>query len=262
MSGQELIQTEQATIRYVAVGDSFTEGVGDERPDGSVRGWADLVAQGLADAAGEPIQYANFAIRGKLLTAILNEQLEPALALGPTLVTFNGGGNDMLRPGTDIPWIISETARAANRIEASGAELLLLMGPNPTLGIPRGEQVKLKGDALVAAATTLAKRLGVRVCDNWNDPLLPRRQYWSEDRLHLAPVGHRRVAANVLRALGRPVPPDWVLEADEVPEPTRTDELKYAREHVVPWIGRRLTGRSSGDGRTPKHPEWVWVHPS
>ena len=84
--------TERAAIRYIAIGDSFTEGVGDEQPDGSVRGWADLVAQGLANATGQPVQYANLAIRGRLLAPIIEEQLEPALALRPTLITFNGGG--------------------------------------------------------------------------------------------------------------------------------------------------------------------------
>src|SRR5690606_5055228 len=105
-----------AGIRYVAIGDSFTEGVGDEQPDGSIRGWADLVAQGLADATGEPVQYANLAIRGRLLARILAEQLEPAIDLRPTLISLNGGGNDMLRPGTDMPWIIGETERALRRI--------------------------------------------------------------------------------------------------------------------------------------------------
>ena len=86
------------TVRYVAIGDSFTEGVGDDLPDGRVRGWADLVAQGWADASGEAIEYANLAIRGKLIWPIVEQQLEPALALKPTHLSFNGGGNDMLRP--------------------------------------------------------------------------------------------------------------------------------------------------------------------
>ncbi|MBN9188474.1 MAG: SGNH/GDSL hydrolase family protein, partial [Microbacterium sp.] len=91
-----------ASVRFVAIGDSFTEGVGDELPDGRVRGWADLVAQGWADAAGEPIEYANLAIRGKLIQPIVDEQLEPALALKPTHLSFNGGGNVMLRPRTSV----------------------------------------------------------------------------------------------------------------------------------------------------------------
>lgn len=251
----------RAAIRYVAIGDSFTEGVGDELPGGRVRGWADLVAQGLADATGEPIQYANFAIRGRLLAPIIGEQLEAALALGPTLVSFNGGGNDMLRPGTDVPWIVAETERALIRIREEGAEPLLLAGANPTIGIPRGAQVKVKGDQMTRAAGVLAEALGIRFCDNWSDPVLARREYWSHDRLHLAPVGHARVAANVLRTLGYANPTDWILDADPIPDPTRREELRYAREHVLPWIKRRLTGRSSGDGRTAKFPTWEWVEP-
>lgn len=248
-------------IRYVAIGDSFTEGVGDEQPGGLVRGWADLVAQGIADAVGEPIGYANLAIRGRLLAPIIAEQLEPALALGPTLVSFNGGGNDMLRPGTNMPWIITQTEHVLRRIAETGASPLLLAGANPTAGLPRGENVRAKGDRLAAAAGSLAESLDITFCDNWSDPVLAGREYWSSDRLHLAPIGHHRVASNVLHALGFSVPSDWVLEALPIPAPSRRDQLRYTREHVLPWIGRRLTGRSSGDGRTAKHPEWVEVAP-
>jgi len=251
----------RAAIRYVAIGDSFTEGVGDERPDGSVRGWADLVAQGLADATGQPVQYANLAIRGRLLGPIIAEQLEPALALQPTLISFNGGGNDMLRPGTDIPWVIGETEKALHRIIDAGVEPLLLAGANPTAGLPRGERVKAKGDELTRVATTVAERMHIRFCDNWNDAVLARREYWSEDRLHLSAVGHHRVAANVLRTLGHEPPAGWVLDAAPSPAPGTREQLRYMRRHVLPWIGRRLTGRSSGDGRTAKHPEFVWVEP-
>lgn len=251
----------QAKIRYAAIGDSFTEGVGDEQPDGSVRGWADLVAQGIADAVGEPIEYANFAIRGRLLGRIVSEQLEPALALGPTIVSFNGGGNDMLRPGTNMPWIIAESEKALRRIAESGAAPLLIAGANPTAGLPRGENVHAKGDQLTMAAGKLAESLGIAYCNNWSDPVLAGREYWSHDRLHLAPVGHHRVASNVLRSLGYSTPADWVMDAEPIPAPTSLDQLRYTRQHVLPWIGRRLTGRSSGDGRAAKHPTWVEVAP-
>lgn len=255
------VTEERAAIRYVAIGDSFTEGVGDELPDGTVRGWADLVAQGIADATGQPIQYANLAIRGKLLGPIIAEQLAPALSLEPTLISFNGGGNDMLRPGTDVPWIISRSESALLRMIESGALPLFVFGANPTVGIPRGASVKAKGDALTAAATALGSRLGVPMCDNWSNPVLARREYWSRDRLHLGPVGHRRVASNVLRSLGYPAPADWAIDALPIPAPTRREQLIYTREHVVPWVRRRLTGRSSGDGRLPKYPTWSWVEP-
>ena len=254
-------ETAPALIRYVAIGDSFTEGVGDEQPDGSVRGWADLVAQGLADATGTAVDYANLAIRGRLLGRIIAEQLAPALELSPTLVTFNGGGNDMLRPRTNLSWIAGETEQALLRIREAGAEPVLLAGANPTSGLPGGQRVRAKGDALVRSGRETAERLGVRFADNWSDAELAGRQYWSADRLHLAPVGHHRVAANVLRALGYPAPSDWVVEAEPIPQPTRLDQLRYTREHVVPWVQRRLTGRSSGDGRAAKYGAWTRIEP-
>ena len=101
-------------MRYVAIGDSFSEGVGDDLPDGRQRGWADLVAQGWANATGSRVEYANLAIRGKLIWPIVREQLEPALALRPTHLSFNGGGNDMLRPRADIEHIADAFTRCCS----------------------------------------------------------------------------------------------------------------------------------------------------
>ncbi|HUG51138.1 MAG TPA: SGNH/GDSL hydrolase family protein, partial [Terrimesophilobacter sp.] len=88
--------------RYVAVGDSFTEGIGDPDPasPGGYRGWADRVAEVLSEKT-EDFAYANLAVRGRLLNRIMDEQIEPALALRPDLVTISAGGNDIIRPNTD-----------------------------------------------------------------------------------------------------------------------------------------------------------------
>ena len=58
--------------RFVALGDSFTEGLMDEvGPDGRHRGWADRVAEALAARASaegaDGIEYANLAVRGRLV---------------------------------------------------------------------------------------------------------------------------------------------------------------------------------------------------
>ena len=119
-------------VRFVAIGDSFTEGVGDELPDGRVRGWADLVAQGWADASDEPIEYANLAIRGRLVWPIIDEQLEPALALKPTHLSFNGGGNDMLRPKASVSRIVSAFTHVVERCDEEGVKLIILSGANPS----------------------------------------------------------------------------------------------------------------------------------
>lgn len=249
------------TVRFAALGDSFTEGVGDELPDGYVRGWADLFAEGLARAHGSSVGYANFAIRGRLLAPIIDEQLEPAIKLGPTLVSFAGGGNDMLRPSVDVASLIKQTERALHAFLDIGAEPFMLSSGNFSQWMPVGDRIQERGDEFVEAASALADKLGIPYVNNWIDPELAKRQYWSEDRLHLGPIGHRRVAANALATLGFDVPADWQLEEQDVDAPTRLENAKFAVQYVAPWIKRRLTGKSSGDGREPKYPEWVTITP-
>src|SRR6478672_7358197 len=115
--------------RYVALGDSFTEGVGDHdptRPNG-VRGWADRVAEVLGRSTDD-FGYANLAIRGRKMDAILAEQVEPALALRPDLVTIYAGGNDFLRPRISVDAVVARYGEAVARLTATGATVLLFTG--------------------------------------------------------------------------------------------------------------------------------------
>jgi lysophospholipase L1-like esterase len=249
-------------VRYAAIGDSFTEGVGDELPDGTTRGWADRVAAGLAAARDEPVLYANLAVRGKQLEPIVTEQLDAALALNPapTLLTLNGGGNDMLRPRTDVARLVELTARAVHRCAGTGTRLVLLSGADPGDGIPFGRAVRRRGDALTEGVAALAREHGVPLVDVFHDREIRHPSYWAPDRLHLGPAGHRRVAALVLDALGEGAAAQAVRT--EGPQVRRLlAELRYYREHVLPWVARRVRGRSSGDGRTGKHARWVPVPP-
>lgn len=234
---------------YVAVGDSFTEGVGDETPDGGVRGWADLVALGLALSTPEPVAYANLAIRGRLLAPIVGPQLDAAVALRPELLSLNGGGNDIMRPRVSIAAITDQLVGAVQRATDSGCHVLLVSGANPTRHIPLGGLVKVRGDEFARGIRSRLPLANTTFVDNWADDELAELKYWSRDKLHLGPLGHQRVAANVLAALGVAVP-DGVGGGDGVQHSQRTAE--YWREYVLPWIGRRLTGRSSGDNRAPK----------
>ena len=239
-------------IRYVAIGDSFTEGVGDELPDGRVRGWADLVAEGWAAGLGEPVDYANLAIRGKLIGPIVDEQLEPALALKPTHLSFNGGGNDILRPRADLDRIVDLFLHVVRRCDEEGVTPILLSGADPTGQLPGGRVMKRRGDLLaVAVEARLADRPELIRAYNWPDAELATPRFWSEDRLHMNARGHHRVAARVLDALGVRRPEAW-WDLPEIPEQQRLRGMAYYREHVGPWIRRRLTGTSSGDGREPK----------
>ena len=249
--------------RYVAIGDSFTEGLGDSLPDGSERGWADLVAAGLAAGEGHPIGYANLAVRGRLLEPIVTGQLDAALALSPppTMLSLNGGGNDMLRPSANMARLAELSERALTRCADAGVRVILLSGPDPGDRLPFGGVFHRRGEALTAAAADLAARYGAVFVDMFHDLEIRRAGYWSVDRLHLNTAGHRRVAGAVLAALGHPVEAH-VIDPGPAENRRLADEARYYREHVLPWIRRRLGGRSSGDHRTGKHAGWVTIEPS
>lgn len=241
---------------YAAIGDSFSEGMGDELPDGSVRGWADFVAIGLSRAAvaagGEPIGYANLAIRGRKLAPLLAEQLEPAIALRPQLLSLNGGGNDIMRPKILIDDVAEQLVRAAMTAVDAGIHVLLLSGANPSRNMPMGSLMQRRGDELARAVRVRAPMDGVTFVDNWSDTQLTDIRYWSADKIHLNTLGHAHVAGNVLRGLGVAVPESWGIDEESVARASTRNTLGYYRHYVAPWIGRRLTGRSSGDGRSPK----------
>jgi len=247
-------------MRYAAIGDSFTEGLGDELPDGSVRGWADLVAAGLAAARAEPVGYANLAVRGRLLEPIVTEQLTTALSLSPapTLVTLNGGGNDMLRAGTDVARLVGLTERAVRRCADAGVRLVLLSGADPSARLPFGAVMHRRAEALTAGVAGLAARYDVELVDVFHDLEIRRAAYWSPDRLHLNGAGHQRVAGLVLTALGHAATAHMV---DPGPPERRRPvaEARYYRQHVLPWLSRRVRGRSSGHDRTGKYLDWVPV---
>ncbi len=236
---------------YAAIGDSYSEGMGDERPDGTPRGWTDLVAAGLAQAAGGTIGYANLAIRGRLLAPILDDQLPAALALQPELLSINGGGNDILRPSVSIEAVADRLVGAAERALATVPRVMIVSGGDPTQHLPFGAVFSRRGNELALAVENRLAGTDVLFVDNWSDPRLPDLRYWSIDRLHLNAQGHALAAANVLSALGVAVvaSPDAPDAGDALERP-RTAE--YWRRYVLPWIGRRLTGRSSGDHRQAK----------
>ena len=246
--------------RYVAIGDSFTEGLGDTKPDGTQRGWADLVAAGLASGEKQTIQYANLAIRGRLLEPIVADQLEAALTLDPlpTLLSLNGGGNDMMRPGSDMSRLVTLTERALRRCADAGVRVLLLSGADPSQRLPFGSMMRRRGEMLTEAMRPFAEKFDLTFVDVFHDLEIRRGAYWSPDRLHLNAAGHRRVAGLVLTALGHSTEAHAVDPGPE--EPRRVlAEARYYREHVLPWVNRRLRGHSSGDERTGKYLDWVTI---
>ncbi|WNM33496.1 SGNH/GDSL hydrolase family protein [Streptomyces sp. Li-HN-5-11] len=246
------MQTNSTYSSLVAVGDSFTEGMSDLLPDGSYRGWADLLAARMA-ARTPGFRYANLAVRGKLIGQIVDEQVEVAAAMRADVVTLVGGLNDTLRPKCDMGRVRALLTEAVERLAPSCGQLVLMRSPGrqgPVL-----ERFRPRMEELFACVDELAARHGALVVDLYGAPSLADPRLWDVDRLHLTAEGHRRVAEAVWQALGHePEDPEWHTPMAPTAPPgwlaRRTADARFARQHLLPWIGRRLTGRSSGDGRT------------
>ena len=247
--------------RYVALGDSFTEGLSDPDPErpGEFRGWADRLAEHLAAAfPGVDVEYANLAIRGRLLRQLVAEQVPVALAARPDLVSLVAGGNDLMRPNADPDRLAAELEAAVVRIRAAGADVLLATGVD-TRQTPIMRRTRGRIAVFNANVWSIAARTGAAVLDQWGAGWLQDRRMWDTDRIHLTAEGHRRTALAAAAALGLPVEEgDWSRPLPPLPpRPLGTavsEEVAWLRGFVAPWIGRRLRGRSSGDGREAKRP--------
>ena len=251
------MQTNPTYSSLVAVGDSFTEGMSDLLPDGSYRGWADLLAGRMA-AVTPGFRYANLAVRGKLIQQIVDEQVDVAAAMQADVITLVGGLNDTLRPKCDMVRVRDLLTEAVERLAPSCKQLVLMRSPGrqgPVL-----QRFRPRMEELFTVVDELAARHDAVVVDLYGAPSLSDPRLWDVDRLHLTAEGHRRVAEAVWQTLGydpedtewrtpvpATVPPRWVAR--------RVADARFARQHLLPWIGRRLTGRSSGDGLPPKRPD-------
>jgi len=257
--------------RYVAIGDSFTEGLWDSpdgsagpaSPDGELRGWADQLAGALSArrvAGGEaPLEYANLAIRGRRLRSILGEQVPAAIEAGADLVSLVGGGNDILRPSADVDRLARNLEAAVARLRASGADVLLGTGFDPN-GSPLVRATRTRIGVYNTHIWSIARRQGAHVVDLWGMRSLGDWRMWSDDRIHLTTDGHTRVAQAALVGLGlEPDSADWDDPLEALPPVARLarvrEDAAWFRAHVYPWATRRLRGKSSGDLRVPKRPE-------
>ncbi len=243
---------------FVALGDSFSEGVGDPYPDGTYQGWADRFARRLA-IVSPGLRYANLAIRGKVLGQVISDQLPAALDLTPDLVSIAAGGNDLLRPKADPDALAASFEQAVAALRAAGSQVLLFTGFDPG-GFPLIRLVRGKVVAYNDGLRAIARRHDCLQVDLWAMPVLADRREWCADRLHLAPDGHRRVALRACEVVDVPVSEDWREPLAARPkEPgwlaARRDDLHWARTYAAPWLQRRLRGVSSGDGMLPKRPD-------
>ncbi|WP_067131204.1 SGNH/GDSL hydrolase family protein [Microtetraspora malaysiensis] len=245
--------------RYVAIGDSQTEGLNDGAERTGYRGWADRLAETLATHHPD-FRYANLAVRGRLAAQIRAEQAEAALALNPDLVTVMAGMNDLVRPGFDATAVAADLEAMLKALTASGATVVTFTFPDVAKIAPLARHLRPKVLDFNDRIRVMAERHGATLVDTFHQPITTDPRLWSDDRIHATSLGHARIAAAVADALKVPgADPNW---ADPLPPLPPMPiwrragvELAWAGAFLGPWILRRIQGRSSGDGRTAKRPE-------
>ena len=246
--------------RFIALGDSFTEGMQDEKINEQYRGWADRVAEALASET-QGFTYMNCAIRGKLVGQVIDDQIPKALRWieGPnTLVSFHAGANDLLRPSYDPNLVLPKYQEAVRVLAATGCQLMLFTAIERVAKSGKMQDLwQARFSQFNKVVRDMAAEVGGIVIEATADPEIGSRRFLDKDRLHLNPAGHHRVAQGVLQKIGGPHDANW--RSDLPPLPSRSlvakiyDDLRWFITFLIPWMSRRIRGVSSGDGRSPKH---------
>ncbi|NUS07612.1 MAG: SGNH/GDSL hydrolase family protein [Nonomuraea sp.] len=244
--------------RYVALGDSQTEGLGDGDDVLGHRGWADRLAEHLA-RENPALLYANLAVRGRVAAQIRAEQLPVALELRPDLATVMAGMNDVIRPGFDAARVADDLEHMYAALTEAGAHVVTVTFPDIGRIAPMARPLLPRVVDLNARIRAAAARYGVTVVDTFPDMVVTDARMWSADRLHASPAGHARFAASVAYALKLAGSDDtWTLPLPVLPPPglvrKAAAEARWVASFAGPWIARRVRGRSSGDGRVCKRP--------
>ena len=246
--------------RLITCGDSFTEGMSDEIVNGQYRGWADRIADVMAKEVSE-FTYANLAVRGKLVHQVVADQIPVALSFitgKETLVTFHAGANDVIRPNYKSEIVLPLYANAVREIASTGATVLLFTVLESTGAKGKTADVwASRFGKFNENVRRVAAEVGAIVADANEAGLLSDRRFLAKDRLHLNALGHERVAQGLLEKLNLPFDTNWknpLPPQEDIPRSKKiAEDLHWFVTFMIPWIWRRLRGKSSGDGRFSKH---------
>lgn len=244
--------------RYVALGDSSTEGLGDHDGEGRCRGWSQRLAERINAAQGG-LHYANLAVRGLTTAEVRERQLDAALAMRPDLATVFCGTNDVLGLKFDPEKVAADIEHMQQRLIACGATVLSFTMPDLTRLIPVARLISARIVALNRVIVQASQTTGALLVDFAAQPFALDRRFWSEDRLHANSAGHARIAEALAYALHLP----GSNEEWRRPFPTRLSqtrrqrwvaEARWIRYHLLPWVWQELAGQSAAQGRSPKRP--------
>ncbi|MER7798105.1 glycosyltransferase [Microbacterium sp. NPDC096154] len=252
----------RAWKRYVALGDSLTEGLCDtsRMQNGAYRGWADRLSTMLAQGAGR-FEYANLAVRSRRVRDLVHEQAPQALTMAPDLVSVFMGANDLVSHGAEPVRLAAQVEQVVRDIRATGADVLLV---TPFLPDRRAARLFVRRFALYAIELRrIAAETDSYLLDAAALPALGDRTMYADDRVHLSSRGHRYLAYRAAEALGIPDAEELGRLDDTLhgssPAAEPPVSTGWLRVHALPWMWRRVRGRTAGDGVLPKHADCIVI---
>jgi lysophospholipase L1-like esterase len=245
--------------RYVALGDSQTEGLWDGDDSTGLHGFADRLAL-ILEAHRPGVAYANLAVRGKRIRDVLDDQLPAALAMEPDLITSCIGMNDVTRPGRSFDRALADLEYLHELLADSGATVVTTTFPDLARILPVGRLIAERVVQINEVIRSAAARHGFRLVDLYGAGSMTDPDTWSTDRVHGSPRGHELFTAAAAEALDLPGSNhDWAAVRPDVVLPgfksRMYSQALWTQNMLMPWIWRHLRGLSSGNGRGPKRPQ-------
>jgi lysophospholipase L1-like esterase len=244
--------------RYVALGDSQTEGLWDGDDEVGLAGFADRLAT-MIDTHQPGLRYANLAIRGKQIRDVLTEQLPAALQMRPDLITLCIGMNDMTRPALGFDRALAQLDDLHTRLARSGATVVTTTFPDLAKILPIGRVLAKRVIAINDRIRDAAHHNGFHLVDLYRAPSMIQPDTWSPDRVHGSPRGHMLFAAAAAEALGFPGSShDWAYAEPTAQQPSvrsrMYSQVLWTQNMLMPWLWRHLRGESAGVGKGPRRP--------
>ncbi len=243
-------------VRFAALGDSVTLGIGDQMPQGGWRGWAALLAGSLAPP--DQVELCNLARSGALVRDVASQQLPRALSVRPALASVLVGVNDTLRGKFDPGAIAADLENIVAALQHAGTVVLTASLPDPglLLRIPASIRRPLarRAHEINAALGQLAVRYDLVHVDLAACPEIYDRRMWGVDRLHPSERGHRMLATMFAARLAeRGMPPL------APPDPSRPTRSRAPGGRLTGWPPRGPGGWYGGPGTCcPGCSSWRW----
>lgn len=188
----------------VALGDSFTEGVGEPVEGLALRSSIDHLALTMRRSRHD-LSYTNLAKRGLTASEVREQQLGAALALSPDFASVIAGANDALKGQWRADRYERELRTMLEAFRDADATVFMASWPDWTKRLPlpeaKGAYLKAQLEEGNAVTTRLAHEFDAVFLDVWDTSVSDDPKYWSADQIHPNALGYLAYAQLGVKAV-------------------------------------------------------------